>query len=102
MESSRHETIETAEAEALRDLHDEAERLRTIVSALSFEPIAGGIKTRQDALHVFGLPPGSRPNSPTLRSRFRMLATIYHPDGAYGSHQRMAQINAAMALLRAT
>ena len=31
-----------------------------------------------------------------------MLATIFHPDGAYGSHQRMAQINAAMALLRAT
>ena len=102
VESYGRETIETAEAEVVRELHDEAERLRTIVSALSFEPIADGIKTRQDALHVIGLPPGSRPDPQTLRSRLRMLATIHHPDGAYGSHQRMAQINAAMALLRIT
>ena len=102
VESFGGEKIDTAQAEALRELHDEAERLRTIFSALSFEPIVGGIKTRQDALHVFGLPPGSRPDAQTLRARFRMLATIFHPDGAYGSHQRMAQINAAMALLRAT
>jgi hypothetical protein len=93
---------EPAQAETPRELHDEAERLRTIFSALSFEPIAGGITTRQDALRVFGLSPGSRLDTQTLRARFRMLATIFHPDGAYGSHQRMAQINAAMALLRAT
>lgn len=102
VESYGKGSIETAEAKALRALHDEVERLRTVVSALSFEPIAGGIKTRQDALHVFGLAPDSRPDSPTLRARFRMLATIYHPDGPYGSHQRMAQINAAMTLLRVT
>ena len=102
VESYGKETIETAEAKALRELHDEAERLRTVVSALSFEPIAGGIKTRAEALHVFGLAPDSRPDAPTLRSRFRMLATIYHPDGPYGSHQRMAQINSAMTLLRIT
>ena len=95
------ETIETAAAVALRELHDEDERLRTIVPALSFEPIAGGVTTRQDALHVIGLPPGSRPDPQALRSRFRRLATILHPDGAYGSHRRMAQINAAPALLRA-
>jgi hypothetical protein len=102
VESFDKETIKAADAEALRELHDEAERLRTVVSALSFEPLAGGIKTRQDALHIFGLAPDNRPDAETLRSRFRMLATIYHPDGPYGSHRRMAQINAAMTLLRTT
>lgn len=32
--------------------------------------------------------------------RFRKLATVYHPDGKHGCHQRMSQLNAAMDLLR--
>ena len=83
----------------IRDTRDDLERLRAMVSALSFEPLAGGVKTRDDALHVLGLPPGSLPDQGTLRARFRMLATIHHPDGLHGSHKRMSQLNAAKELL---
>lgn len=81
-------------------LVEEIERLKAVVSVLSFEPLSDGVMSRGDALYVLGFSPTTRPDKHTLRARFRMLATIYHPDGQFGSHERMAQINAAMDLLR--
>jgi len=59
-----------------------------------------GVETRADALHVLGFPPNSHPDARELRARFRLLATVHHPDAAQGSHARMSQLNAAMDLLR--
>lgn len=89
-----------AEENRLVEINEELERLRTIVSVLAFEPLHEGIKSREDALHVLGFPPSSDPDSRTLRAKFRMLATIHHPDSHYGSHQRMSQLNQAMEFLR--
>lgn len=79
---------------------DELERLRTIISVLVFEPLSQGIKSRGDALHVLGFPPNADPDPRMLKAKFRMLATIHHPDSKYGSHLRMSQLNQAMDLLR--
>jgi hypothetical protein len=79
---------------------EELARLRAIVSVLSFEPLAGGVRTREQAFHVLGLAPKSTPDIGVLRARFRMLAAIHHPDSGYGSHERMSQLNSAMELLR--
>jgi hypothetical protein len=84
----------------LVEINEELERLRTIVSVLAFEPLPDGIRSRGDALHVLGFPPSSEPDTRTLRAKFRMLATIHHPDSHYGSHQRMSQLNQAMEFLR--
>ena len=84
----------------LRETREELDRLRTIVSVLSFEPISGGVATLEDALHILGFPPARRPNHKLVRDRFRMLATIHHPDSSMGSHLRMSQLNAAMEILR--
>ncbi len=84
----------------LVEINEELERLRTIVSVLAFEPLPDGVRTRSDALHVLGFPPSSEPDSRTVRAKFRMLATIHHPDSHYGSHQRMSQLNQAMEFLR--
>lgn len=81
-------------------LRDEVERLHTVIAALAFTPLDDGVQTRAEALHVLGFPPNTNPDSRELRGRFRMLATVHHPDSAYGSHARMSQINAAMDLLR--
>jgi len=91
-----------AEAEGrIAQQNEEIERLRATVAALSFVPLAHGVRTREEALHILGFPPGLNPSPTTVRSRFRMLATIHHPDSPYGSHERMSQLNAASALLRA-
>jgi hypothetical protein len=91
---------EAATGPADRQVVEELERLRTIVSALSFEPLAGGVKTRADALHVLGFPPSDRPAMKTLQARFRMLATIHHPDSGFGNNRRMSQLNEAIGILR--
>lgn len=87
-------------ATALAEINEELERLRVIINVLSFEPLADGVRNREEALHVLGFPPNARPDKRTVRAKFRMLATIHHPDSHHGSHNRMSQLNAAMDLLR--
>jgi DnaJ-domain-containing protein 1 len=79
---------------------EEVERLRQIVHNLAFDPLDRGVSTYNDALHVMGFAPGARPDLKAIRTKYRVLAAIHHPDSNYGSHQRMTQLNAAMELLR--
>lgn len=79
---------------------EELERLRAIISTLAFEPLSDGVRTRAEALYVLGFLPDAKPDSRTVRAKFRLLATIHHPDGEHGDHQRMSQLNQAMGLLR--
>jgi hypothetical protein len=79
---------------------EEVERLRAIIGVLSFQPLNEGVRSREEALHVLGFPPTARPDDRTLRAKFRMLATIHHPDSDHGNHQRMSQLNAAMDILK--
>ena len=91
------------EAEALKALAtaaEEIERLRAVISVLAFEPLDNGVNSRSEALHVLGFTPGTWPDARSIRSRFRMLATIHHPDSNYGDHLRMSQLNQAMEILR--
>ena len=91
------------EAEALRALEaakEEIERLRATISVLAFEPLDDGVNSRAEALHILGFTPGSWPDARSIRSRFRMLATIHHPDSNFGDHLRMSQLNQAMEILR--
>ena len=82
-----------------RAMTEEIERLRTIISVLSFDPLSGGVRSRMDALHVLGFAPSIRPSRDEIRTRFRALAAVHHPDGGFGNHQRMSQLNAAMEIL---
>jgi hypothetical protein len=99
-QSAKVEKKANDSARRLVEVNDELERLRTIVAVLAFEPLPDGINNREEALHVLGFPPSAEPDSRTLRAKFRMLATIHHPDSHYGSHQRMSQLNQAMEFLR--
>lgn len=83
----------------IRSLKDEIEEIRSAFTCVSFKPLPEGIKNRTDALHVMGFAPSENPDMHTIKSRFRMMATIYHPDGKFGDHERMAQINDAAKFL---
>jgi hypothetical protein len=85
---------------AVEAVNEEVERLKAIISVLAFEPLPHGVSSRDEALHILGFPPGVRPDKRTIRARFRMLATIHHPDSNHGSHHRMSQLNQAMEFLR--
>ncbi|OHC75647.1 MAG: molecular chaperone DnaJ [Rhodospirillales bacterium RIFCSPLOWO2_12_FULL_58_28] len=91
---------EKAETDLIRETREEIERLRAMISVLSFEPLPDGVTSREDALHILGFAPGSMPDHGALKARFRTLAIVHHPDGAFGSHHRMSQLNAAMERLR--
>ncbi|WP_041794978.1 molecular chaperone DnaJ [Pararhodospirillum photometricum] len=93
-----------AEIELLRTevevLRRERDKLASMVPLLVGDPLPGGVGTRQDALYVMGFAPGSWPDAAQVRSRFRHLATILHPDSGLGDHDRMSQLNQAMSVLR--
>jgi hypothetical protein len=99
-EKAKQAATKQAESNKLPETIEEMERLKAIVSVLSFDPLKEGVQDRSDALHILGFPPRTYPNRSEVRARFRMLATIHHPDGKYGSHERMSQLNQAMELLR--
>jgi hypothetical protein len=82
------------------DIREEVDRLRAMVGVLMTDPLPGGVNSRGEALFVMGFPPGTWPDGRELKSRFRMLATIHHPDSGMGSHDRMSQLNQAMEYLR--
>ena len=84
----------------LKKAEGEVDRLKGAVMALAFEPLDNGIRTRAGALYVMGFPPNARPDQKAIRARFRMLATIHHPDSGFGHHERMTQLNEALSTLK--
>jgi hypothetical protein len=87
--------------EKVKALNEEIERLRAAMSVVALEPLPQGVRNMDEALFVLGFPPGVRPNQTEVKARFRMLATIHHPDAPFGDTRRMTQLNQAMSWLRA-
>jgi curved DNA-binding protein CbpA len=71
-----------------------------MLSAVAFEPLKEGVRTRTEALYVLGFPADTQPDPRALKARYRMLAMIFHPDSPQGDTLRMGQLNAARNLLR--
>ena len=92
--------LRSARETSAAELKEQVERLVRVVSDLAPPVLPQGVKTEAEALHVLGFPPGSDPGNSEIRSRFRALAAIHHPDSHTGSHQRMAQLNQAVEVLR--
>ena len=91
---------EREQSQKLAAVDEEIARLKTIINVLAFEPLPDGVQTRAEALYILGFAPGDTPDARTLRAKFRMLATIHHPDSHHGDHHRMSQLNQAMEVLR--
>ncbi|MGD9638673.1 MAG: J domain-containing protein [Alphaproteobacteria bacterium] len=82
------------------DLKQEIDRLKTVISHLAFEPLRDGVRSKDEALFVLGFPPHSNPDLTLAKVKFRILASIFHPDSIFGSHDRMSNINSAMDFFR--
>jgi len=87
-------------SEKLKSIEEELEKMKAAIAMMSFEPLPNGVTCREEAMYVFGFPPFSHPDKRMIINRFRMLATIHHPDSELGSHERMSQLNSAMDIFR--
>lgn len=92
----------TEMSQKLARVEDENRRMRQVINDLSFPPLEGGVRNRAEALFVLGFPPFAQPDARLLKERYRLLARIHHPDGGFGDHGRMSQLNAAFAILQAS
>lgn len=92
----------TEMSQKLAQAEDENQRMRQVINDLSFPPLEGGVRNRAEALFVLGFPPFAQPDARNLKERYRLLARIHHPDGGFGDHGRMSQLNAAFAILQAS
>tara|TARA_B100001123_G_scaffold248071_1_gene277071 strand:- start:674 stop:1363 length:690 start_codon:yes stop_codon:yes gene_type:complete len=72
------------------------DELRQVIETIALQPLEKGVTSRGEALHVLGFSPYSRPKRDLIRSRYRQLARIYHPDASFGDHVRMSLLNQAM------
>lgn len=60
-----------------------AEKIETLQKAaqmLAFHPLPNGVRTRGDALYILGFPPSSVPDAAAVKTRYRNLARLLHPD----------------------
>jgi hypothetical protein len=96
-----------ASAEALdpRDLENAKLKeqlgiLRQAIERVSFRPLRGGVRTAAQAAYILGMPSEWGLDEATINARYRLLAPIYHPDGAQlADAERMAQLIEARNLL---
>jgi len=102
----RFDEVERVRGEARKDMEQfrestrsELARLRGMLRTLAFEPVEGGVTSIDEALYVMGFSADDMPDRGDVRSRFRSLATVYHPDSGFGDHERMAQLNSAQDIL---
>lgn len=104
-ENRRRATLEDRNSPTRADEQARADaaeaRLRNAVGVLSGPGLGHAVRTRDEALFVLGFPPGSRPDAGAIKTRYRQLATLHHPDSDTGDTQRMAQLNQAIGFLRA-
>ena len=78
---------------------DEINSLRRIIDTIALRPLENGVTSRAEALHVLGFSPFATPDRASIRSRFRQLARVYHPDAPLGDHVLMSQLNEALERL---
>ena len=90
---------EAAVDKARDEMSDENATLRGLISDLAMPVLPRGIQTRSEALFALGFPPSAVPDVSTIRRRWRRMAMIYHPDSAFGDHDRMSQLNQALEKL---
>lgn len=87
---------EAAVERARDEMSDENTTLRGLIGDLAMPVLPNGVQTRGEALFALGFPPTAVPDAGTIRRRWRRMAMIYHPDSAFGDHDRMSQLNQAL------
>ena len=98
---SRHAAELEEHRQALARAEQAMTDMRTTLNIIAFDTEGLSITSIAQAKYVLGLPP-DQPLSPELiKSRFRQLSRVFHPDLPNGDTVRMSRIIEAMRFLEA-
>lgn len=99
------ETRRTAQLATQQDALARAEEalaeMRATVDLIAFDANGQGISSAEQASYILGLPPGTPLNRDLVKSRFRQLSRVFHPDRPTGDTARMSLLIDAVRYLEA-
>ncbi len=64
-----------------------------MVNVIAFSADGQGVSSTEQASYILGLPPGTRLDRDLIKSRFRQLSRVFHPDRPTGDTERMSPVD---------
>ena len=87
------------QAEALRKAEQALADMRATLNIIAFDANGQSVSTTEQASYILGLPPGAPVSRELVKTRFRQLSRVFHPDLPTGDTARMSQIIEAVRFL---
>ncbi|NNG02816.1 MAG: J domain-containing protein [Inquilinus sp.] len=75
------------------------DEIRVAMQVIAFDPAIGAVMTAEQAYYILGLPPGKPVTMESVKTRFRQLSRVYHPDRPTGDSARMGLLIDAVRYL---
>lgn len=100
-EEPRQVAERAQQADALRKAEQALAEMRATLNIIAFDTNGQSVSTTEQASYVLGLPPGAPLSRELVKSRFRQLSRVFHPDLPTGDTERMSRIIEAVRFLEA-
>ena len=103
LSATAEQTRLRAELAAQKTALDRAEQalqdLRASINVIAFDADDQAVSSTEQASYILGLPPGARLDRDVVKSRFRQLSRVFHPDRPTGDTARMSRLIEAARFL---
>ena len=89
------------QADALSKAEQALADMRSVLNIIAFDANGQSVSTTEQASYILGLPPGAPLSRELVKTRFRQLSRVFHPDVPTGDTERMSRIIEAVRFLEA-
>lgn len=89
------------QAAALRKAEQALADMRATLNIIAFDANGQSVSSTEQASYILGLPPGAPLSRELVKTRFRQLSRVFHPDLPTGDTARMSRIIEAVRFLEA-
>ena len=100
-DESRQDAEFEEQRRALRKAEQALADMRASLNVIAFDADGQSVSTTEQASYILGLPPGAPLSRELVKSRFRQLSRVFHPDLPTGDTVRMSRIIEAVRFLEA-
>lgn len=98
-EERRRDGALAAQRAAVAKTRETVDEIRAAMEVIAFDTAVGTVVTADQAYYILGLPPGLRVTMDVVKTRFRQLSRVYHPDRPTGDRIRMGLLIDAVRYL---